>query len=226
MVIKNMNTKFYAVKKGKNPGIYRTWIEAKNQVDHVSGAEYKSFNSKPEAEKWMYEKKINRTPLSSKDMIHLYVDGGSRNTGNKQNEHVKKYDKAAWAYLIRFKSYNVSYSEGERGATNNKMELTAVIRGLETIGEEFGYLNKIQLISDSKYFLDAVNKKWLNSWHKNNWKKKDGQQIANLDLWKKIWNLLNLFEDNINFTWTKGHDRNEGNIEVDKLLNITMDNMK
>ena len=122
--------KYYAVKKGRTPGVYRTWEDAKKQVDGFSGAEYKSFEKITDATKylnWNKEtqpdivnedslsnaiKKIKsasgketsqpKQNISSKYFATIYTDGGSRNTGVHKGGHVNKTDKAAWAYLIEW----------------------------------------------------------------------------------------------------------------------------
>lgn len=98
-----MASKFYAVRKGKNPGIYGTWDECKSQVNGFAGAEYKSFKTQSEAKEYMGLAKPAKNPapnMPKSGSIRLYSDGGSRNHGNKLGQHVKEDDKAAWAYLI------------------------------------------------------------------------------------------------------------------------------
>lgn len=214
--------KYYAIKKGKKPGIYTTWAEAKKQVDGFSGAVYKGFTSKKEAETFMTAgmKKINL----SKDAIIVYTDGGSRNTGNVRGGHVRSADKAAWAYLINIGSKKIEDSAGEFGVTNNKMELTALIEALKKLEELNKQRDDILVISDSKYLINAITLGWMQGWKKRGWKKSDGQEPANKDLWIRLDKLLPKFS-NLQINWTKGHATNSGNNRVDELLNKTMDNM-
>ncbi|GKQ43267.1 ribonuclease H [Companilactobacillus sp. RD055328] len=214
--------KFYAIKKGKKPGIYTNWPEAKAQVTGFSGAVYKGFTSQAEAEEFMNsgmkEVKV------SKDAIVVYTDGGSRNTGNVKGGHVNSHDKAAWAYVILDHGKQVGDSAGEYGVTNNKMEITAFIKALEKLQALSKQNEEISLISDSKYVINAITLGWLQGWKKRGWKKADGQEPANKELWVQLDKLLADF-NKLQITWTKGHAENAGNNLVDEMLNMTMDKM-
>lgn len=215
--------KYYAIKKGKKTGIYTTWAEAKKQVDGFSGAVYKGFTSKQEAEEFMNAG--NRKVTVSKDAIVVYTDGGSRNTGNVRGGHVKNKDKAAWAYLIMEKSNRqLEGSAGEFGVTNNKMELTALVKALEKLISLNQQAEEILVISDSKYLINAITLGWMKGWKKRGWKKADGQVPANKELWEQLDKLLPQFKK-LQINWTKGHATNAGNNRVDELLNETMDKM-
>lgn len=221
-----MANKFYAVKKGKKPGIYTTWSDCQKQVNGFSGAQYKSFKTKNEALVYMGEKNAStKRPSVSSNAIQLFSDGGSRNHGNKLGQHVKKNDKAAWAYLIINKGHKVFDSDGELGATNNKMEVLGLVNGLKKLIQSDLQNEEIDAILDSKYVLDAVTKGWLNSWKRRGWKKSDGTVIKNLAEFKELDQLLPQFSK-LSFSWTKGHATNEGNNFVDQLLNETMDKME
>lgn len=221
-----MANKFYAVKKGKKPGIYNTWPDCQKQVNGFPGAEYKSFKTKNEALIYMGEKttSTSRTTASS-NAIQLFSDGGSRNHGNKLGQHVKKDDKAAWAYLIINHGQKDFDSAGELGATNNKMEVLGLVNGLKKLIQTGCQDQAIDVILDSKYVLDAVTKGWLTSWKRRGWKKSDGTVIKNLAEFKELDQLLPQFS-RLSFSWTKGHATNDGNNFVDQLLNQTMDKME
>lgn len=248
--------KFYAVKKGRRPGIYRNWDEAKAQVDGFSGAEYKSFAQITDATdylNWNKEtqgqeirkdednlqnaiKKIVNTgkklPVQTKTVkaqnsspndyfATIYTDGGTRNTGVYKGEHVKKTDKAAWAYRIEWGDQEVHGAGGEYGATNNKMEQTGFINALKKLIELGFNDKKLLFVLDSQYVLNAINKGWLKSWKKRGWKKSSGP-LANKEEWQEIDRLLTKFP-NAKFEWTKGHANNAGNEFVDHFLNKYMD---
>ncbi|GAA6112785.1 ribonuclease H family protein [Apilactobacillus apinorum] len=221
-----MANKFYAVKKGKKPGIYNTWPDCQKQVNGFPGAEYKSFKTKNEALIYMGEKttSTSRTTASS-NAIQLFSDGGSRNHGNKLGQHVKKDDKAAWAYLIINHGQKDFDSAGELGATNNKMEVLGLVNGLKKLIQTGCQDQAIDVILDSKYVLDAVTKGCLTSWKRRGWKKSDGTVIKNLAEFKELDQLLPQFS-RLSFSWTKGHATNDGNNFVDQLLNQTMDKME
>lgn len=221
-----MANKFYAVKKGKKPGIYLTWDEAKTQVNGFSGAQYKSFKTKSEAEEFMNLKSTKKMIKSAGNSSHiqLFSDGGSRNHGNKKGQHVKDNDKAAWAYLIIKDGKKKSDSAGERGATNNKMEVLGLVNALRYVLSQGWENEPIDAILDSKYVLNSITKHWLAGWKRRGWKKSDGTVIKNKAEFMQLAELLPKFS-RLSFSWTKGHAINEGNNFVDELLNKTMDKM-
>ncbi|WP_414827039.1 ribonuclease H family protein [Apilactobacillus kunkeei] len=223
-----MASKFYAVRKGKKPGIYSTWDECKNQVNGFPGAEYKSFKTQSEAKAYMGLAKPAKKAvpkMTKSGSITLYSDGGSRNHGNKLGQHVKDDDKAAWAYLIIKDGKKHYASDGEFGATNNKMEVLGLVNALQYIIDQGWQNESIDAILDSKYVLDSITKGWLNSWRRRGWKKSDGTVIKNKNEFMQLSALLGQFK-HLNFKWTKGHADNSGNNFVDKLLNEKMDDMK
>lgn len=238
--------KFYAVKKGRTPGIYRTWDECKKQTDGFSGAEYKSFTKITDATDYLgwnepaennelikkdadtLQNAINKIKKQSQKQVaehnyygKIYTDGGSRNTGVHAGGHVNKTDKAAWAYRIEWDGQEVHGSGGEYGATNNKMELTALINAFKKVIELGINDKKLKFVLDSRYVLDGINKGWIKSWKKRGWKKANGPLI-NKEEWQEIDRLLPNFPDSV-FKWTKGHAKNKGNEFVDHLLNQYMD---
>lgn len=223
-----MNKKYYAVRVGKKPGVYTAWGDCLQAVQGVSNAVYKSFNSYDKAVKF-----ANGNPEPTfKDAknyqqddfeVVVHTDGGCRNHGNVKGGHVLKSDPAAWACLIQDKLNNKNYSStnGKFGFTNNYMEVRAVMRSLQFI-IRLGLNNKrILFICDSKYALNASNIEWLKNKAKKNF------NMANGDMWKRIYGLLNkYYTDNITWAWTHGHEGEKGNEYVDHLLNRTMDKLE
>lgn len=216
--------KFYAVKKGRKTGIFTTWAECQKQVFGFPKAEFKSFISKQEADDWLKEIKSSNENRRKSYSVIVYTDGGSRNHGNKKGEHVKKNDKAAWAYLIKYQGSIISDTDGEYGSTNNRMEIMALKKALLDLKQRELQNEKILVVLDSKYVLDAITKRWLQSWEKNGWKTSAGTGVKNKELWMEISRLLPEFP-NLDYQWTKGHANDEGNNLVDELLNKTMDQM-
>lgn len=252
--------KFYAVKKGRTPGVYRTWDEAKKQVDGYSGAEYKSFSSVTDAASymnWTEEEKqeafkpaedtlknaIDKIKAASKNIekaespkkpkitgtnenanyyATIYTDGGSRNIGaSKKGGKVAKTDKAAWAYLIEKDGQKVADTAGGRlGATNNEMEMTALVEVMKKL-LELGYNEeKLLFCLDSQYVINGTTQ-WMKGWKKRGWKRANGP-LVNKELWQEIDSLIKKFP-NIKFEWVKGHAGHYGNEYVDSLLNKYMD---
>lgn len=105
------------------------------------------------------------------------------------------------------KNYSKEVSEGFRHTTNNRMELLAVIVGLELLKQQ--PLN-VLVVSDSKYVVDAVSKKWLASWQKKNFKDK-----KNPDLWKRYLKISK--EHRVKMQWVKGHNEHPQNERCDAL---------
>lgn len=108
------------------------------------------------------------------------------------------------------------YSQGYVRTTNNRMELMAVIVGLEALNRPC----QVEIYSDSKYVTDAFNKHWIDGWLKKNWKGSSGP-VKNVDLWKR---LLKAREPHqVTFIWVKGHDGHVYNERCDALATSAAD---
>ena len=116
-----------------------------------------------------------------------------------------------WAAILRFNGTEKELSGGEKDTTNNRMELTAVIKALEALK----YPCTVRLTTDSKYVCDAINQKWVYTWRDNNWRKKDKKPALNPDLWQQLLTLLEIH--NVEFVWVKGHNSHPENERCDKL---------
>jgi len=233
----HMTQKYYAVRKGQQPGIYRTWPETQKQVNGYPHAEYKSFTSEAEAQAFMAGKSSTPTHSKAKHSkstatsnqpaikaaITVYTDGGSRNTGNVAGQHVHAGDRAAWAYRIELPDQLVTDSAGEWGATNNRMEIMAFLEALKQLVRLDKTDAEILFVLDSQYVLNAVTKGWLSGWKRRGWKRSNGE-LVNAELWQAVDPLLPKFK-HLNYRWTKGHATNQGNVFVDHLLNQAMDQM-
>ncbi|WP_372791508.1 ribonuclease H family protein [Lentilactobacillus sp. SPB1-3] len=218
--------KFYAVKKGRKPGIYSTWPDAQKQISKFPGAVFKSFPTRKAAEDFLngqgdYGNLTESAPKT--DEIIVYTDGGSRNHGNVAGGHVKQSDPAAWAYLIINHGKKTSDTGGEFGATNNRMEIMGLRNALQYLLDNGLNQEHVHIIADSKYVLDAITKGWLAGWKARGFQRSQGE-LKNRELWQDIDRLLPKFT-NIVYSWTKGHADNSGNVFVDELLNQTMDEM-
>src|SRR6056300_1472003 len=131
--------------------------------------------------------------------VYLYTDGSS--LGNP--------GPGGYGLILEWvgKSYVKECSQGFIRTTNNRMELLAVIVGLETLKKA---PLEIVVYSDSKYVVDAVEKKWVFSWEKKNFKDK-----KNPDLWKRFLNIYR--KHNAHFQWIKGHNLHPQNERCDQL---------
>lgn len=121
--------------------------------------------------------------------VHLYTDGAcSGNPGP-----------GGWGAVLIYGEARKELSGGERDTTNNRMELTAAIRGLQALREPC----RVILTSDSRYLVDAVTKGWLRSWQRRGWKKAGNDPVLNVDLWQQLLPLLE--QHQVEFVWVKGH---------------------
>lgn len=115
-----------------------------------------------------------------------------------------------WCAILVYKEKEKLLSGGDSETTNNRMELTAVVSALEALKTEC----EVDVVSDSKYVVDAINKGWLDSWQKKNWKKADGKPALNVDLWERL--VLQLTRHSVSFLWVKGHDGHGYNERCDE----------
>ena len=109
------------------------------------------------------------------------------------------------------------YSAGYKKTTNNRMELMAVITGLEALTRPC----EVEVISDSKYVTDAFNQHWVDGWLKRNWKGSSNNPVKNVDLWKRL--LKAKAPHQVKFTWVKGHAGHPENERCDKLAPTAAD---
>ena len=109
------------------------------------------------------------------------------------------------------------YSAGYKKTTNNRMELMAVIIGLEALNRPC----EVEIISDSKYVTDAFNQHWVDGWLKRNWKSSSNNPVKNVDLWKRL--LKAKAPHQVKFTWVKGHAGHPENERCDKLATTAAD---
>ncbi|MBE6899793.1 MAG: ribonuclease HI [Ruminococcaceae bacterium] len=113
--------------------------------------------------------------------------------------------------ILRFGEHEKEISGGEQNTTNNRMELTAVIAGLEALKEPC----RVTVVTDSKYVSDAVTKGWAEGWRKKGWKRSGGEPALNPDLWEKLLDLLAVHE--VKFQWIKGHAGHPENERCDAM---------
>ena len=131
--------------------------------------------------------------------VHIYTDGAAK--GNPGN--------GGYGVVMELvgTNYKKEFYEGFRHTTNNRMELLAVIVGLEKITKPN---MKVLIISDSKYVVDAVEKKWVFGWEKKGFKDK-----KNPDLWMRFLKIYR--QHQVDFKWIKGHNNHPQNERCDEL---------
>ena len=145
-------------------------------------------------------------------LVSIYTDGAARGNPDGPGGYgtILSYMDSKGEEHIR------EYSQGYKKTTNNRMELMAVIAGLEALNRPC----RVEVISDSKYVTDAFNKHWIDGWLKKNWKGASGP-VKNVDLWKRL--LKAAEQHKITFTWVKGHDGHPENERCDVLATSAAD---
>lgn len=116
-----------------------------------------------------------------------------------------------WGAVLRFAGKEKELSGGEENTTNNRMELTAVIKALEALKEPC----EVRLVTDSKYVSDGLSKGWARSWQKNGWRKADKKPALNSDLWERLLTLTDIH--GVTVEWVKGHAGHPENERCDRL---------
>ena len=136
-----------------------------------------------------------------KKYVEIFTDGAcSGNPGP-----------GGWGVVLRYGQHEKELSGGEINTTNNRMELTAAIKGLSALKEPC----KVRLTTDSKYVSDGINQGWAESWRKNGWRKADKKPALNTDLWEELLNLLD--KHDVTIVWVKGHAGHPENERCDAL---------
>ena len=238
---------YYAVHKGRIPGIYKDWINCQKQINGYNGAIYKKFKNDYGAAYYFYEngkyinncenkqrigknikkineyfklEDINNTKNNISDIsnnIIAYTDGSCINNGTK------KAKAGIGIYFGENNIHNIS-EKFENIPTNQRAEIYAITKCIYLLKEKMkvSSLNKIIIYTDSQYTINCVTK-WIPKWIKNNWINSKNQEVKNQDLLKELYNLYNTM--NIELKHIYSHTNNKdvhslGNEEADKLAII------
>ncbi len=116
-----------------------------------------------------------------------------------------------YGVILRYNGVEKELSGGDGETTNNRMELTAAIKGLEALKERCN----VTLYSDSKYLTDAINCGWAVKWRENGWMRTKRERALNVDLWERLLELME--EQDVTFVWVKGHAGHPENERCDRL---------
>lgn len=135
------------------------------------------------------------------DPITIYTDGAC--TGNP--------GPGGYGVVLISNGQRRELAGGFARTTNNRMEIYAVIAGLESLKRP----SAVTLYSDSKYLVDAINKGWVQRWQANRWMRNKREKAVNVDLWKQLLPLLAKHE--VTFRWVKGHANDPANERCDYL---------
>jgi len=141
-------------------------------------------------------------------LVEMYTDGACR--GNP--------GKGGWGVLLRYGEAEKALYGGEKLTTNNRMELTAVIKGLEALTKSC----RIKITTDSKYVLQGVTE-WMPNWKKRNWRTANKKPVLNVELWQQLDELVAQHE--IEWDWVKGHSGHPENELADQLANQGVDEL-
>ncbi len=134
-------------------------------------------------------------------VVDIYTDGAcSGNPG-----------KGGYCAILMYNGAERVVSGSEKETTNNRMELLAVIKGLEALKEQCS----VKLYSDSTYVTDAFNKNWVTEWQLRGWRTASKKEVKNPDLWKRLIELTSFHQ--VEFIKVKGHSDNEFNNRCDKI---------
>lgn len=213
--------KFYAVAKGRVPGIYTDWEKgAKEQVSGFAGAKYKGFESLNEAKAFLADAGISCEVFPEEDeifpkeekseasilapgMIHIFSDGGAIGNPGPGGYGV---------IVVHRNGDREEMSAGFSFTTNNRMELLGAIVGLRLVKNS---QSEIHLTSDSSYLVNGMEKGWAENWKKRGWKKSDGKPALNADLWAELLDLVS--GKSVSFHWVRGHAGHPENERCDVL---------
>lgn len=145
--------------------------------------------------------------------VEIYTDGAARGNPDGPGGYgtVLHYTDSAGQLHIK------ELSGGFARTTNNRMELMAVIAGMEALTKPC----EIELFSDSKYVIDAFNKHWIEGWISKGWRRGKNEPVKNVDLWKRL--LAAKKPHQVNFNWVKGHNGHAENERCDLLATSAAD---
>jgi ribonuclease HI len=140
--------------------------------------------------------------------VEIYTDGACR--GNP--------GPGGWGAILRYGEHEKELFGGEQETTNNRMEMTAVIRALENLKREC----KVTVTTDSMYVKQGITL-WIDNWKRRGWKKADKSPVKNVDLWKQLDQLVS--EHQVKWQWVKGHSGHAENERADELANRGIDEL-
>ncbi len=144
----------------------------------------------------------------NKEIVEIFTDGACR--GNP--------GPGGWGVLLRFKGKEKELYGGEKGTTNNRMELMAAIRAMESLTRPC----QVRLTTDSQYVMKGITE-WLAGWKKRGWKTASKQPVKNVDLWQRLDKAL--APHDVKWKWVRGHTGHPENEKADQLANKGIDEL-
>ncbi|MEW6274280.1 MAG: ribonuclease HI [Bacillota bacterium] len=134
-------------------------------------------------------------------VVQIYTDGACR--GNP--------GPGGYGVVLKYRDVAKELSGGFAWTTNNRMELMAVIKGLEALTRPC----RVILYSDSQYVIEAIRRGWVEKWRANEWRRANQGAAKNADLWERLLSLAT--KHKITWVWVKGHSTNKYNLRCDEL---------
>src|SRR5512133_1589867 len=225
---------FYAVFKGRRPGIYQSWSGsggAEEQVSGYAGAVYRGFATREEAEYFLRKGEAMPaaprlpslgqapgdtaapTPRSALDVRAEYqpdLDAG-KVVIFTDGASTGNPGPGGYGVVLLHADTRRELSGGFRCTTNNRMELSGVIMALQALKSR----STVVIYSDSRYVINAVQNGWARRWRANGWMRNAEDPAENADLWARLLDLL--AEHTVAFRWVKGHASNPENERCDRL---------
>jgi len=140
--------------------------------------------------------------------VEMFTDGACR--GNP--------GPGGWGVLLRYGETEKHLWGGETATTNNRMELTAAIKGLEALSRP----SRVNLTTDSQYVRKGITE-WIAGWKQKGWRTSSRQPVKNVDLWQELDRLVSIHE--VHWHWVKGHSGHRENEMADELANQGIDDL-
>lgn len=142
--------------------------------------------------------------MTPQKQVTIYTDGAC-----KGNPGI-----GGWGALLMYNEHEKEMFGGEKSTTNNRMEMTSVIKALSALKSPCN----VTVYLDSMYVKNGITE-WINGWKKSNWKNSKGQPVKNMDLWLELDNIISKSGHVIKWQWVRGHTGNPGNERADALAN-------
>ena len=146
-------------------------------------------------------------------LVKIYTDGAARGNPDGPGGYGTVLEYVDTKGQLQKKELSLGYDK----TTNNRMELMAVIAGLEALNRSC----EVEVYSDSQYVVNAFNQHWVDGWIKKGWKRGKNEPVKNVDLWKRL--LEAKQKHSVTFHWVKGHDGHPQNERCDELATTAAD---